>query len=125
MEQQEYILTIEEKPKYLYVRASGKRSNETIKSITIKVFNTAIEKKLSIILIDVRELIGSFGYMEILLYVGKELDVLRGKGVNQVAIIDIKRSPIQGFFLESVAQNHGFNFRVFELESEAVKWLGY
>jgi hypothetical protein len=124
MEQLEYVLTIEEKANYLYVHASGVRSKETVKSITTDIFNTARAKQLSIIIIDVRELTGTFGFMEILLFVTQELYILRGKGVNQVAVIDVRRSSAQGWFLETVAQNHGFNFRVFDEVAQAQKWLG-
>jgi len=124
MDQQDYQLTIEEKANYLYVHASGLRSKETVKTITTEIFNMARAKHLSIILIDVRELTGPFGFMEILLFVTQELYILRGKGVNQVAIVDIRRSSTQGWFLETVAQNHGFNFRVFDEVVRAQKWLG-
>jgi hypothetical protein len=49
---------------------------------------------------------------------------LRDKGVTQVAVIDIRRSATPGWFLETVAQNRGFNFRVFAEDEAAVKWLG-
>jgi hypothetical protein len=49
---------------------------------------------------------------------------LRGKGVDQVAIIDIHRSTRDGWFLEPVAKSHGLNIRVFPDEESALKWLG-
>jgi hypothetical protein len=124
MDQQEYELTIEEKPNYLYVRASGTRSQDTVKAITMEVFQTALAKQLHKVLIDVRELNGIFGIKEIYFLVTEVLKDLRGKGVDQVAVIDIRRSTRQDWFLEPVAQHRGLNFRVFAEDKSALKWLG-
>jgi phosphoribosylpyrophosphate synthetase len=124
MDQQEFILTMEEKSNYLHVRTSGIRSRETVNNLTIKVFNTALEKHLSKILIDVRKLEGYFGYLDIFIFAKDVLRDLRGKGVDQVAVIDIHRTTRQDWFLEPVARLHELNIRVFTEEESALKWLG-
>jgi phosphoribosylpyrophosphate synthetase len=124
MDQQEFILTMEEKSNYLHVRTSGIRSRETVNNLTIKVFNTALEKHLSKILIDVRKLEGYFGYLDIFIFAKDVLRDLRGKGVDQVAVIDIHRTTRQNWFLEPVARLHELNIRVFTEEESALKWLG-
>ena len=124
MSAQEFRLSMKVGSDYLDVHASELRSQDTVSAITMKVFHTAIEKNLSKILIDVRELKGVFGVMDIYFLVSEGLKDLRGKGVNQVAVIDIRRSTIQGWFLETVAQNRGFNLRVFAEEEAAISWLG-
>ena len=124
MEKQEFTLTMEEKANFLYVVASGARSKAAVKAITIAVFAAALEKHLSKILIDVRELNGNFGVTDIYFFVKEVLKDLRGKGVDQVAVLDVRRSPRDGWFLETVAQNRGFNFRVFATDEAALKWLG-
>jgi phosphoribosylpyrophosphate synthetase len=124
MDQQEFILTMEEKTNYLHVRTSGIRSRETVNNLTIKVFNTALEKHLSKILIDVRKLEGYFGYLDIFIFAKDVLRDLRGKGVDQVAVIDIHRTTRQDWFLEPVARLHELNIRVFTEEESALKWLG-
>jgi hypothetical protein len=124
MDQQEFMLTMEEKSNYLHVCTSGLRSRENVKNLTIKVFNTALEKHLSKVLIDVRELLGDFGYMDIFFFVREVLKDLRGKGIDQAAVIDIHRSTTEGWFLEPVAHSHGLNIRVFAEEESALKWLG-
>jgi len=124
MDQQKYKLTMEEKANYLHVRASGTRSQDTVKAITMEVFNAALAKNLPKILIDVRELYGMFDITDIYFLVTEVLKDLRGKGVDQVAVIDIRRSTRQGWFLEPVAQHRGFNFRVFAEDESAIKWLG-
>jgi hypothetical protein len=124
MDRQPLTLTMEEKANYLSVYTGGIRSRETVKEITLKVFNTALEKHLTKILIDVRDLIGFFGITDIYFFVTDVIKDLRGKGVEQVAIVDVRRSPRPGWFLEPIAQNRGFNFRVFPEEESARKWLG-
>jgi phosphoribosylpyrophosphate synthetase len=124
MDQQEFVLTMEEKSNYLHVCTSGTRSRENVITISIKVFNTALEKHLSKVLIDVRELLGDFGYTDIFYLVREVLKDLRDKGVDQVAVIDIHRTMMEGWFLEPVAHSHGLNIRVFAQEESALKWLG-
>jgi|WetSurMetagenome_2_1015567.scaffolds.fasta_scaffold158484_2 hypothetical protein len=123
MEKDEFTLQIEERPHYLYVQTSGIRSRDTVKAITAQVFTCALEKHFSKILIDVRELNGLFGVKDIYFLVTDLLRDLRGKGVDQVAIIDVRRSMYTGWVLEPVAQSRGFNFRVFAEYDSAVKWL--
>jgi hypothetical protein len=123
MDQQEFTMTMEEKADYLYVHTSGIRSRDSVKAITVQVFSTALEKHLTKVLIDVRDLLGNFGFMDIYFFVSEVLKDLRGKGVNQVAILDVRRSARPGWFLEPIAQNRGFNFRVFAEDESAKQWL--
>jgi hypothetical protein len=123
MNQQEFKLTMEVRAIYLYARASGLRSRETVKYLAMKVFNTALENHLSRILLDIRELVGYYGLMDIFSLVKEVLRDLRGKGVDQVAVIDIHTTTRQDWFLEPVALFHGLNIRVFPDEEAALKWL--
>ncbi|OGO09955.1 MAG: hypothetical protein A3K46_05145 [Chloroflexi bacterium RBG_13_60_9] len=123
MDQRELMITMEEKPNYLYVYTSGIRTRDTVKEITMKVFTAALEKHLSKVLIDIRDLNGLFGFLDIYFFVTEVLKDLHGKGVDQVAVIDIRRSPRPSWFLEPVAQHRGFNFRVFAEDESARKWL--
>jgi hypothetical protein len=123
MDQPKFILKMEEQEDYLNVYAMGIRTRDNVKEITLKVFAAALEKRLKKILIDVRDLTGYFGVTDIYFFVTEVLQDLRGKGVEQVAVVDIRRSQRQGWFLEPVSQNRGINFRVFAEEESARKWL--
>jgi hypothetical protein len=123
MERNEVTLLMEVKPDYLHVDTSGVRSRDTVKKIAMQVFDAALEKRLSKVLVDVRKLNGKFGFTDIHFLVTQVMEELREKGVDQVAVIDIQRTLGQEWFLEIVAQSHGFNFRVFSEEESAVKWL--
>jgi hypothetical protein len=123
MESSELLLKLEEKADYLHVNTSGMRSRDSVKMITLKVFDAALEKHLSKVLVDVRKLHGKFGFTDVHYLVTQVLEDLREKGVDQVAVIDIQRTLGQQWFLEVVAQSHGFNFRVFSEEELAKQWL--
>ncbi len=123
MGQQAFNLAIEEKPNYLHVHTRGMRSREYVNYIAVNVFNSALEKHLSKILIDIRELEGEFGYPEILALAKEKLVNLRGKGVDQVAVIDIHRTGKKNWFLEYVSNIHELNIRVFTEEEAALRWL--
>jgi hypothetical protein len=121
--QQAFNLVIEEKPKYLHVHTRGTRSRENVNYIAVNIFNSALEKHLSKILLDIRELEGEFGYKEILALAKDKLSDLRGKGVDQVAVIDIHRTLMNNWFLEYVSNIHELNIRVFTEEESALRWL--
>jgi hypothetical protein len=120
---QKLKIIIDKKPNYLQVYTCGMRSRENVKNISIKVFNTAIQHKLHNILIDVRELIGDFGYSDIYFLVKEVLKDYRGKGVEKVAVIDVHRTTRPDWFLEPVAHSYGLNIRVFPEEEPALAWL--
>jgi hypothetical protein len=123
MEQNDITLQMETKSDYLHVDTRGVRSRDTVKIIATQVFDAALEKRLSKVLVDVRKLNGKFGFTDIHFLVTQVMEELREKGVDQVAVIDIQRTLGQEWFLEIVAQSHGFNFRVFSEEASAIKWL--
>lgn len=120
----ELMLKMDERADCLHVLTSGVRSRQTVEEMTRKVFQAAVEKGLSKILVDVRELYGYFGFTDINYLVREIMQDLEGKGVEQVAVIDVKRTIGMGWFLESLAQSYGLNIRVFDQMESALLWLG-
>jgi hypothetical protein len=123
MVQQAFNLAIVEKPNYLHVHTRGMRSRENVNYIAVNIVNSALEKHLSKILLDIRELEGELGYQDILALAKDKLINLRGKGVDQVAVIDIHRTVKNNWFLEYVSNIHKLNIRVFTEEESALRWL--
>jgi phosphoribosylpyrophosphate synthetase len=123
MGQRKLSLQLEGRKNYLYACASGERSRETVIDLTITVYNTALEKKLSKILVDVRELSGYFGFMDIFFLVKEVMTNLRGMGIDQVAVIDVHQTNRKDWFLEPVAHSYGLNIRVFTELDSAIQWL--
>jgi hypothetical protein len=116
-------LQMEKRNNFLFASAAGERSRENVISLTMALFDSAIEKSLSKIMIDVRELSGYFGFTDIFFLVKEILLNLRGKGVDQVAVIDVHQTNRRDWFLEHVAQIYDINIRVFTDPEPATKWL--
>ena len=119
----EFKLILDEKPDYLHVCTSGMRSRENVSALCLQAFRSAVEKHRAKILVDVRELVGDFGYTDIFFLVKEILIGLRGKGVEKAAVIDIHRTARPDWFLVPVAHSYGLNIRVFTEEEPAVEWL--
>lgn len=123
MRQQQYSLAFEPKSTHLFVRASGVRTLATVTAMTREVFDVALANNLSRVLIDVKGLKGRLGVLDSYLVVTDVFQKLRGKGIRRAAIVDEQASSLRGWFLETVARNRGFNFRMFIGQEEAREWL--
>jgi hypothetical protein len=123
MKQPQYELTFQTKDDYLFVQASGVRTRETVADITMKTFEAATARNLSLVLVDVRALEGRLGVGENYILVSNLFQSIRGKGLKKAAILDVGVSLGRGRFLETVARNRGYNFRIFVDQDQAVEWL--
>lgn len=123
MLQEKYPLSTKAKGSYLIVRASGVRNRATEMALVMDIFNSALTIHLSQVLIDVRKLKGRLSILDSYLVVTEVFQELRGKGINKAALVDVQVSSIRGWFLETVARNRSFNFRIFTTNEDALKWL--
>ncbi len=123
MEEKQYALAIEVGDDYLSVRASGVRTGATVAAVAMEIFDAAVDHRVSKVLIDVRELEGRLGILDSYVVVTEVFQKLRGKAIRKAAIVDRQTSSVRGWFLETVARNRGFNFRVLADEEEALEWL--
>jgi hypothetical protein len=123
LDQKDYQLTIEPKENHLYVFAKGIRTRATVAALTREVFDTARDNRLEKVLINVRELTGSFGVIDIYMLVSDVFEALRGKGVYKAAIVDVRTTTLHEAFLETAARNRGYDLKVFEDEETARMWL--
>ena len=123
MSQDEYTIVIEVKKKYVEARTSGVRTFDSVKAITLEIFDAALTAHRSKILIDVRELKGQLGVLESYRIVTEVFNNLRGKGISTAAIVDQQIPQPRSWFLQTVAQNRGFNLRIFPQQDEARQWL--
>ncbi len=123
MDQKHYTLAIEAKDDHLFARASGVRTRATVVALTKEIFDATVANGLSKALIDVKELEGRLEVLDNYLMVTDVFQKLRGKGVNKVAIVDERAPSLQGWFLETVARNRGFNIRIFADHEDALEWI--
>jgi hypothetical protein len=75
------------------------------------------------VLVDVRGLKGRLNVLDSYLVVTQVFEQLRGHGLLKAAILDSRDPSLRIRFIETVALNRGFNFRVFTSRSEALAWL--
>jgi C-terminal processing protease CtpA/Prc len=123
MDQKGYELSIEPKEGYLLITAVGLRTRETVSAMTREVFDAAVTHEKKSVVIDVRQMRGGFGIMDIYLLVSDVFETLRGKGIQRAAVVDVRSSPMREAFLETAARNRGFNLRVFADTEEAEQWM--
>lgn len=123
MAREKYALVMEIKEDHLLAHASGVRTLETVRAMTHEVFEATVASGLSKTLVDVRELAGRLGALESYYLVTDVFDRLRGKGIQKAAIIDRPTWPLRDWFLETVARNRGYNFRIFDNPADAREWL--
>lgn len=118
-----YAITFEEIAGILVARVRGKRTRENVIHITREVFAQAVESRNTKVMTDVKELSGRLGVIDDYFIVTELFGELRGKGVAKAAIVDVEESPIHEWFIEVVARNRGYNFKVFSDETDAMDWL--
>jgi hypothetical protein len=75
------------------------------------------------VLVDVRGLKGRLSTLDSYRVVTEVFQKLRGQGLLKAAILDRKAPSLRIRFIETVALNRGFNFRVFTSRDEALAWL--
>jgi phosphoglycolate phosphatase-like HAD superfamily hydrolase len=119
----DYTLSTEAQSSHLFAHVSGIRTRESVMGVTMEVFDSAIANRLSKVLVDVRAFEGRLGILEVYLLVTELFQKLRGKGLKQAAIVDRPQPGTREWFLETVAINRGFNFRIFPEVEEALQWL--
>ena len=123
MQHELYKLAIETKGNYVSVRADGARNRATVTAMTMEIFDAALTNHMSKVLVDVRGLKGRLGIMDSYVIVTETFQKLRGKGLQKAAIVDERVPWLRDWFLETVARNRQFNFRVFTSTEKALEWL--
>jgi hypothetical protein len=119
-----YQVEYQEKIGYLYAHVQGKRTQNSVIELIKDVSERAIELHQKRVLVDVRDFEGWLQIMESKYVVTSEFPKLRGKGLRKAAILD--REPLEPnrwFFFETVAQNRGFDLRIFNDQKSALNWL--
>ena len=118
-----YSIKIKNQPDFLYVEAEGNRSLEVIMELARDILKASNKYKNPRVLIDVRELEGRLKVIDAYEIPQSLFPKLRGLGIEKAAIVDIPVSKNDFNFLETVAVNRGYNFRIFGEFKEAKEWL--
>ena len=118
-----YTLEVKKADNFLLFSVRGIRTRDSVMDLTKEVFQTALAAGKPKIILNVRELEGELSVLDDYYIVRDLFEQLRGKGIQKAAVIDREESPLHEWFMEVVARNRGFNFRVFSDGESAFQWL--
>ncbi len=108
----------------LIATIEGSRDFETVVALAKQVKNSCIEHGTSKVLVDVRDLQGRLLTFESLFLVITHFKVLRDLRVlNKVVVLDKELCSKRHHFLEKLAVNRGYNFRIVDRFDKAIEWL--
>ena len=119
-----YELDIRNEPDYLYVRATGVRSIETILAIASDCVAACEKYRYEKILVDVQAMTGTLAVLDSYNLGTKGLGELGPRQWVQAAVLDLEENRTRFEFLENVIVNSGFNIRIFSEAGDAERWLG-
>lgn len=108
----------------LIATPTGDRNLETIVGIVEEIERLAKQHRKIKVLVDVRDLKGNLSVFKIFdLVTGCFKNLRENRVIRKGAILDDNLSYSRHIFLENVAVNRGYNFRVYENLDEALEWL--
>jgi len=108
----------------LHVDVSGPRDAATVAAAAQEIAALCKKKAIPMALIDVTGLEGELKTLDAFSLVVKHFPTLRELSrLKKVAVIDNELTEERHRFLENVAVNRGFNFRIFDDCDKATEWL--
>ena len=119
-----YKLTARVQNDVLIADATGDRNLETVVTIAQELKNLCEKHGVAKVLVDVRKLEGRLSTLDTLLLVTRHFRALRDfRVLRKAAVLDQNLSSKRHGFLEDLAFNRGYRFRIFEDIDEATEWL--
>ncbi len=119
-----FKLRINKQNSILLVEVEGERSFKILVTITGQIMEACREQDLCRALVDVRAMEGKLSTWETFRLVVSCFSQVRNWHVlRKAAIVDRQENRDRSRFLETVADNRGFNLRIFEDTAEAIEWL--
>ena len=119
-----FKLTMDKQEDILHVKAEGQRSFKTLMVITEQIMEACRQNDTCRALVDVRAMGGKLNIWETFKLVTSCFSRVRNWHVlRKAAIVDREDARDRYKFFETVADNRGYNLRVFEDTAEALSWL--
>lgn len=119
-----YELTATVQDGVLIATLTGSRNLESTVAAAREIKDLCEEHGVDKALIDVQGFEGSLGNFDAFFLVTKHFALLRDfRVLRKAAILDRNLSSHRPRFLENAAVNRGYNFRVFDDQRKALKWL--
>jgi len=119
-----FKLTIEKQQDILHVKVEGERTYKMLVKITEQIVEACHQNDTCRALVDVRAMGGKLTIWETFKLVTSCFAKLRDwRVLRKAAIVDREDARPRYKFLETVADNRGYNLRIFEDTTEALSWL--
>ena len=108
----------------LIATAAGTRDTRTVAAVAHEVAALCRQKDIPKLLLDASGLEGTLKTLDAFSLVVKHFpDLRRLAELEKAAVLDKELTEEQHRFLENVAVNRGYNFRVFDDRDKALEWL--
>ena len=119
-----FKLLIEKQNGVLHVKVEGQRNYKSLVKITEQIVEAYRQNNTFRALVDVRAMGGKLTIWESFKLVTSCFARLRDwRVLKQAAIVDRADAQPRYKFMETVADNRGYNLRFFEDDAEALSWL--
>lgn len=119
-----YQLTTRVQEDVLIADATGVRDLERVAAIAQELKSLCEKQGVAKVLVDVRGLEGRLSTLDTLLLVVRHFKTLRDfRVISKAAVLDQDLSKKRHGFLEDLAFNRGYRFRIFEDLDKAREWL--
>jgi len=119
-----FKLSIEKQKDILHVKVEGQRNYKVLVKITEQIMEACRQNDTHQALVDVRAMGGKLRIWETFRLVTSCFVRVRNRRVlMKAAIVDREDARPRYKFFETVADNRGYNLRVFEDTAEALSWL--
>jgi hypothetical protein len=118
-----YQLNVKDEGDFLRIAVAGVRTREAVLAIAGEIIGLCVKHQRSKVLVDVQTLTGRLSTLDAFEIPALEFPHLKGKGVDQAAIVDLEEFEHSYRFFEDVAANRGYNLRIFGNVDDAAAWL--
>ena len=108
---------------FLRINAIGSLSRDSMVSLAKAVVESSAEYNCTKEVVDLSNLAGTVGAVDIYKVVDDVIDGLVPPGALKIAVIGNKDLEQETRFLETVSRNSGYNLLVFDDVEDAVNWL--
>jgi hypothetical protein len=119
-----YDIDIELKENYLFATVCGERTGENIATLAKEILDVCKKNNIDLVFVDLRKFTGRLNITDSYLVVARILPTIKlFQQLKKVAVLELEERYERSRFFEGVAQDNGYNIRMFEDQDVAAAWL--
>ena len=117
-------IDIELRESYLFATVCGERTSENIAALAKEILDVCQKNNIDRVLVDLRKFTGRLNITDSYLVVDRILPTIKlFHQLKKVAVLELEERYERSRFFEGVAQDNGYNIRMFEDQDVATAWL--